>query len=1280
MKKIKDYILQQVSQQNLAAAQAAELLKEVLQIENKMSVPTPQSHQEFAVIGMACRFPQAHNVHQYWQNLLLRKDAVGPFPQNRMEDVKRVSKRTYAEFSGLHCRIGTYFERVDLFDHTFFGLTPAEVRVMDPGQRIFLEVAVEAIEDAGLTREALKKSSTGVYVGFSVSEDPYMDILTKDDPNVALGNQPAMLAYRLAFLYDLRGPTMIIDTACSASLVAVHQACQAIAQGDCEQALVGGVNVRTFPAVRDIANLGIEAYDGKCRAFDEKASGTNIGDGVAAIFIKTRAAAERDGDYIHGIIKGSAVNSDGSSNGLTAPNPEAQAHVLIKAWENAQINPENLNFIEAHGTGTKLGDPIEISGLSYAFANFTSKKQFCALGAVKTNIGHLEATSGLAGLIKAILCLKHRQLPPNIHFHKPNPFIDFNNSPVFVNNTLKKWEADAGQLLGAVSSFGISGTNCHMVVEEYQKPRQIQDPQDAPAALEAKVLLLSAKNEEALMQLVSKYLDYLRSNPLFSLQDICYSSLVARDHYDCRLAFLVTSKEELAERITALLQSYKKGESLPLMPKQVYYSNVRKNPTWMPAAEYTNSLFSNEMDLLHAYFNAQAIAPQAFYPAAQARKVPLPTYAFNPIRHWPKLEIEEDAVVQSRLPRIFHTINWVEEAASGLQTISQSPGLHLFLMHAREEHRHIYDFALAQSIACIQVYPGKKWEQIDAHTYIIDPQDPAHYARLLEKTTSHGQSIDGIVHLWDCLPVGDAMHSFEKLEQSQILGTFGTYHLVRALAAIQADKPCKLVSITAYAHRVSGHEIDIDPARMPSLGINKVASQEFPKMQSVALDIDMHHFDPQETPKQIFSEIFNAAGYKDAVVAYRQQKRYVQILQREIIEDLEDRAPLIKEGGVYIITGGLGYLGLQTAMALAKQKNVKIALLGRRDASKITPKQLDSLNAIKQLGSEIVYIQADVTHPDECRKAIQQVSASFGDCHGLFVAIKNISHQRLDEVRFENFSTNILSKLRGVWLLDQLTKHMQPDFMATFSSISSLTGGPTGADCCASNLFLDSYGDYRNMHGKTTITMNYTLIEADDGSLLSDRLSMIPPLTQEEFLACLHICLTKNIPVAVMSYFDSRVMKMVLPFMKVRFSTPMLAEFEAAGDKPLAMPGPQMPGNENRSDNPHLALEDLVSTMQRIWKDVLGYTEIEEQANFFDKGGDSISAVKLIHLTKLQLQIELQVTDLYAYPRLCDLCQHIHEKLSGQSTSQSKDKMLLKQLLDGMDSGAVDLDMAASLI
>lgn len=1252
MKNLQDYILEQVSQKKLTAIEAMQLL-------NELKNSNPSQSKEYAVIGIACRFPQAETPNQFWKNLINKKDTIGSFPKNRIQDVKCINQQTYEMFRDLNCRVGSYLDRIDLFDHTFFGVTPSETRVMDPQQRIFLETAVEALEDAGLTEDELKASKTGVYVGFSINDDNYIDILAKDDPNVALGNQPSMLAYRLSFLYDLRGPTMIVDTACSSSLVAVHQACQAISTGDCEQAIVGGVNIRLFPAIREINNLGIEAYDGRCKTFDEKANGTNIGDGVAALVIKRKDLAERDGDFIHAIIKGSAVNSDGSSNGITAPNPEAQASVISEAWKKAGIDPEKLNFIETHGTGTKLGDPIEITGLSHAFSEFTSKKQFCALGAVKTNIGHLEATSGMAGLIKAILSLKHRQLPPNIHFTKPNPFIDFDNSPVYVNTKLKTWAPSEGKLTAGTSSFGISGTNCHVVLEEYHPARnEIKD--------EPSLIFISAKNEESLKGILSKYSQYLNNCP-YSLADICFSSAIARNHYSHRIAIIANSIVDLKDKIDLYLSGREHLDNL--LDSDIFYQNLTLNRSWTCQIKLTEEF----EHLLNLYFSGQHIDWKSVLSHKSGRKVPLPTYSFLPKRHWPKIEIEIGDMEQ-RIDSVCHAMKWVEEENTPA-VVDGNYGKYLFFMQDLPAHDSFFNLSGKRGVQGTKVYMGTEFKRINDKVFTIDPNNSDHYEKLVEELSRDGQ-IAGVVHMWDCMPISNAMDSFEGISESQIAGTFSSYHLIRAFKKQCNEPAIRFISMTAYAHKVTENDTVIDPSRMPSLGINKVISQEYPKTLSISIDCDIDRYN-DSIGAMLFSEIFDNVAYKDAVVAIRKGKRFVQIIDRVNLSEIKDRRVSIRENGVYVIAGGTGYLGMQTALLLARKARVKIALLSRRPSSELTEKHQMQFEEIRKNGSEVIFIQTDVTNPKSCQEAINAINSQFGTINGVFVANKNISHQRLDVVSYDFIRSNILSKLRAVWLLDYLTAGQNLDFMATFSSISSLTGGPTGADCCASNLFLDSYGDYRNDLGKTTITMNFTLIEADDGSLLSDRLTMIPPLTKEEYIRCLEIFLTKELNFAAMADFNSHVMTLVLPFMKLRFSENLLREFNSASQTTAKK---DAVGNASKTlpskKNERMAFEEILGLMKKIWMDVLGYTELEDEANFFDIGGDSISAVKLLHLAKVQLQVDLNVSDLYSYPIVKDLCKYVNKKLYGEESSDQS----LKKLLEGIDSGSMELEEAVNLL
>lgn len=428
------------------------------------------NNKDIAIIGMATNFPRSKNLKEYWNVLKNGVDCIREFPKNRKKDIEDYINFLGKEDEGF-IKAG-FLENIDMFDNKFFNLTPKEAVLMSPVQRMFLEIAYKGFYDAGYNKEKLNGSKTGVYVGYIGDYEGYiyrnmLQNLTDDFSSIAMsGNLSSIISGRVSYSFNLKGPSILIDTACSSSLVALHNGCRDIHDGICDMALVGGIKICMLPT-NSSEKIGIEAMDGKTKAFDEKADGTGIGEGAGAIVIKSLSKAERDGDYIYAVIKGSAINQDGASVGMTAPNPSAQRDVYLQAWKNARINPEDISYIEAHGTGTKLGDPIEIDGLTQAFRKYTDKTQFCAIGSVKTNIGHLYEASGIASIIKTVLALNFGKIPPSLHFDMPNHKIDFIHSPFYVAGEIKDWKNNGKTKLAGVSSFGFSGTNCHVVLEEY---------------------------------------------------------------------------------------------------------------------------------------------------------------------------------------------------------------------------------------------------------------------------------------------------------------------------------------------------------------------------------------------------------------------------------------------------------------------------------------------------------------------------------------------------------------------------------------------------------------------------------------------------------------------------------------------------------------------------------------------------------------------------------------------------------------------------------------------
>jgi acyl transferase domain-containing protein/NAD(P)-dependent dehydrogenase (short-subunit alcohol dehydrogenase family)/aryl carrier-like protein len=514
---------------------------------------------EIAVIGMSARFPGARNILEFKENLEKGVEAITFFTLE--ESIKAgVDPEVFRSQEYVNAR--GVIEDVECFDPLFFGYTPKEAETMNPQLRVFHECAWHALEDAGydpFSYDGLIGVYAGAASGFlwealaAITGRPRIHGLF-DTGNLT---DKDFLCTRVAYKLNLRGPANIVQTACSTSLVAIHQACRALLIGECNIALAGGVSVSTNPQEGYIYNEGmIMSPDGHCRAFDAKAGGTVGGDGVGVVVLKHLKGALKDNDHIYALVKGSAINNDGIRKpGYTAPSVEGQAEVIRMAQRLARVKPETINFIETHGTGTTLGDPVEIEALTLAFRS--DKKGFCPIGSVKTNVGHLNSAAGIAGFIKAVLALYHRALPPSLHFKSPNPKIDFENSPFYVNTRLHRWPDNHPPLRAGVSSFGIGGTNAHVILQE--APANHRDKEgtrglapllNAETSREYQLILLSAKTEIALEQMKSNLAEYFKKNPNVNFPDAAYTLQVGRCAFPHRSMTVSSSIDEAVYALT----------------------------------------------------------------------------------------------------------------------------------------------------------------------------------------------------------------------------------------------------------------------------------------------------------------------------------------------------------------------------------------------------------------------------------------------------------------------------------------------------------------------------------------------------------------------------------------------------------------------------------------------------------------------------------------------------------------------------------------------------------
>ncbi|AOX04379.1 hypothetical protein BJP34_17855 [Moorena producens PAL-8-15-08-1] len=532
------------------------MLQTLKEMRSRLEAVNNAKTEPIAIVGMACRFPGgANDPSTYWNLLHDGIDAIRPVPPERW-DVSANYDPDPEVPGKSYTKEGGFIDQVDQFDPLFFGISPKEAVSLDPQHRLLLEVTWEALENSGQTWSNLKNSQTSVFMG--ISTDDYSALSINQNQNGAgtysvLGNNRSIGVGRISNLLGLQGSNIQVDTACSSSLVAIHLACQSLRSGESHLALVGGVNLILSP-ISTIGRCQLKALspDGRCKTFDASANGYGQGEGCGIVVLKRLSDAISDGDSILALIRGSAVNHDGPSSGMTAPNRMAQKQVIQQALTNAKLEPHQISYLEAHGTGTSLGDPIEIEALAEVYGKNRPADQPLIVGSVKTNIGHLEAAAGVSSLIKVILALQHQEIPPHLHLQQPNPHVDWDRLPIKIPTSLIPWSGEGKPRLAGVSSFGMGGTNAHIVLEE--APTEVRSQKSEVRSEEylerpVHILTLSGKTEKALEDLVSSYQNYLETHPELALADVCYTASTGRVHFNHRLGVIASEPKELIEKL-----------------------------------------------------------------------------------------------------------------------------------------------------------------------------------------------------------------------------------------------------------------------------------------------------------------------------------------------------------------------------------------------------------------------------------------------------------------------------------------------------------------------------------------------------------------------------------------------------------------------------------------------------------------------------------------------------------------------------------------------------------
>ncbi|WP_428243750.1 amino acid adenylation domain-containing protein [Gynuella sp.] len=1038
--------------------------KKLIELLNKRQ--SSRSDGDIAIIGVAGRYPMADNLDEFWENLQSGKSCIQEIPPERWDwrehyhpDAKTLDK-SYSKWAG-------FIRDADKFDASFFQVSPLVAEAMDPQERVFLEVAWSAVEDAAYTRDQLRHHHpVGVFVGIMNSNYEWMGgeaaakgVLTDAHSNFW------SIANRVSYIFDFRGPSMAVDTACSSSLTAIHLACESLKRKECRVAVAGGVNLILHPMhLSMLSNHQMISKGQQLKSFGADADGFVDGEGAGAIVLKPLVEAIAAGDRVYAVIKGSAINAGGKTSGYTVPNPRAQTDVIHNALLRGNVDFNSVSYIEAHGTGTALGDPIEISGLSgVSRVTRTGSVEMpavdCAIGSVKSNIGHLESAAGVAGITKVLLQMRHKTLVPSLHSNVLNPKIDFSDSRFQVQQSLTEWLQPSylnqrGQHVSVprragVSSFGGGGANAHVVLEEYVAPARTVPVESECGPY---LILLSAKNVERLREYAANLREFL-DHHMLSLQDVAYTLQTGREVMEVRLAIIARETEELKRRITSYLNE--EGSEKDRSNEGIYDSHIGSAVGTTIPEDVSVAVDHNDLPVLARCW-VQGKQPDWSRLSAWrgAEKVSLPTYPFARKRYWiPPLPVGQSPDVTERM----------SETSS--EPSHQGAVLSLYRPYwCAEDHTMPITSQSGRRQTVLIIDNGDDLaqrlilsleQQHDTDTVIRLKSGLSDYVAALTGI-SH---VDLIYHLGGLPSEPLSTDELAKLKHSQDHGLLTLFRLIRQLDQRGfCQQAMTLKVITNNVFGLPGQRVT-HPYGASLHGLCQVIPSEYPLLNVVGIDIDLPDIleagasdDIDHLVTMIRQEVATENG---RAVMFRQGVRYRKTLQAVEVPLLEP--PPFRQQGVYCILGGASGVGIEFSRYLAKEYHAKIVWIGR---SVLNEQQQQHIADIEAVGGEVVYLRADGCQLQQMTRAVASVRQRFGRINGVIHSAMIFNDREINRMDERQFFQSIAPKITGSVILNQVFADESLDFMLFFSSTGSFEGGIGNSGYIPGTTFKDAYAHY----------------------------------------------------------------------------------------------------------------------------------------------------------------------------------------------------------------------------
>lgn len=1219
-----------------------ELLLNLLSGKQQAGGDTNTSQMEIAIIGLSGRYPQAETMDQFWDNLCAGKNCISDVPTDRWDWTQFASASS--EDQSL-VRAG-FIKDVDKFDPLFFGISPREADRMDPQERLFLECTWHTIEDAGYTPNWLSenKKRVGVFAGamnanYSILGSQNWQDNRKGNRVYACNPTFWSIANRVSYTFDFTGPSFAVDSACSSSLTALHLACESIRRGDCDMALAGGVNLILHPAQLDsLSKMNMLSKSGNCHSFGANADGFIDGEGVGSVLLKPLQQAINDNDNIYAVIAGSGLNSGGKTSGYTVPNPNAQAELIERVIHGAGIHPEQISYIEAHGTGTSLGDPIEVRGLTKAFEKYSKTKQYCAIGSVKSNIGHLEAAAGVSALTKVLLQLKHNRLVPSINSDQINPNIRFENTPFYLQDSVTQWPDDKPRYVG-ISSFGAGGANAHLVLKSHEREMATEEEEKSPY-----IVMLSAQTNDILKRSANALLSHLKANkthPLTTLKNVAFTLASGRVGLNNRLAIVAFDLDDLIGKLHNYVDSTAQNTGL--------FSGEASDIVSPEPAEISSTNLDILNTLAQRWVKGEIEKPSTLFNSVHPKRISLPGYPFARERYWiqtgESVSAQENTtattIVATEQPDLLYfSSKWSESSIHSCPQNQDQPHSVFFV-----ENSKIIDQleATLSSNPLLNnstwLLPGNNSGTLGHNRHTLSSTDKHSFYASMDTLLNEQKDNVQCIFAWGTNSVHNGYRGLRTLLWlTQYLLDKGLDGRARLIIWHSAEGNLQDQHGYAYAGFIKSLH-----AERPQLSVKHIS---FIGKNAQAL--------PVATQFTLLTQELNADA-SERVIKHDQGKRFVEkiALQPSVTENTNRR--IIQSGGTYLVTGGAGGLGRIIAKQLAQQGKVNIVLTGR---SAIDDEKQHFLEELRQADTEAVYLSCDVTDSYDVINLFEKIRGRFGELNGIIHSAGILNDCLVQNKRWDDFYKVVSTKTQAVMNLDAASEGLPLDFFMTFSSISAMLGNIGQTDYAYANRYMDSFIQWRNnlvdigeRRGRG-ITINWP-IWADGGMHISpailkaieEQIGVMPLETQLGIAAFFNILGSQVSQVAPVYGYPDRIIQHLNA---TGFTDINLQEVKPSGvtaEPKTATVTKSATTTTSVVDKRHLTetlLRDLVDLTSNVLD--IPTTKVNSERVFGDFGFDSITLQELAQQLKKRFDITISPALFFSKNTLTKLANHLIEE------------------------------------